>query len=98
MEASTSKKKMYCCNPLKKEDHNYHKKGLRFISKNLLQKFNMLEIGDKICNSCRKLLMQPAEPECTSDDSVPEEITIQEEKDIFESKITTPEKKKLLML
>lgn len=49
---------VYCCNPLRKPDHNYFKKNLRPVSKNLLLQNKSLKPDDKICDSCRKAFIK----------------------------------------
>ncbi|GBN26715.1 hypothetical protein AVEN_56151-1 [Araneus ventricosus] len=54
-EPSTSKHFLvYCCNPIKKPGHDYHKKNLRIVNENLLRHNANLHVGDKLCDGCRK--------------------------------------------
>lgn len=71
---SNINQKLFCCNPLKKPGHNYMKKGIRVVSKNLLGKIASLNSGDKLCDCCRKELLasiKQDETKCVagSDDS-----------------------------
>lgn len=61
---STSRLSIYCCNPFKKPGHFNYKKNVRPVSKHLLQETTLLNLGDKICDTCRKAIyVQPSAAE-----------------------------------
>lgn len=59
-KATTSKGsfQVYCCNPLKKSNHDYFKKSLRPVNENIVSRSNTIKLGDRICDSCRKAILK----------------------------------------
>lgn len=57
-EASTSTINVYCCNPFNKLGHDYHKKNLRTVNDNILKRHSEIVAGNKICDNCRKAVLQ----------------------------------------
>ena len=73
-----------CCNPFNKPGHlsKSKKKKLRPILPWMIEKFPFLELGGKICNSCRLQLAQTTVEETTldeSDDDVDDSYTCHQE-------------------
>lgn len=81
---------VYCCNPFKKLGHDYHKKNLRTVNENILKRHERIVVGDKICDNCRKAVMQLRFEE---EETEPEGAYRREEVGLL---VSTPEKEQAI--
>lgn len=77
-KATTSKGsfQVYCCNPLKKSNHDYFKKSLRPVNENIVSRSNTIKLGDRICDGCRKAILKLPKLEYEDNDNNVETIEI----------------------